>query len=156
LLVYYLELWTPPIDTVLQATPVVGQTENGLKTTQRTLKVLPEVIIYDISLTLSLPARITVTSGLNAIAHAVEALYSADANPIIDLYAQQGIKSIARALPVLIDDSIEKDDAKTLEARSEALFGAWMCGTCLGAVGMSLHHKLCHILGTPPTSSLER
>jgi maleylacetate reductase len=127
-----------------------------LKTTQRTLKVLPEVIIYDISLTLSLPAHITVTSSINAIAHAVEALYSADANPVVDLYAQQGIKSIVGALPVLIDDTVEKGDAKTLEARSEALFGAWMCGTCLGTVGMSLHHKLCHILGTPPLSSLKR
>jgi len=124
-----------------EATPIIGQTENGLKTTQRTLKVLPEVIIYDVELTLSLPAEMTVTSGLNAIAHAVEALYAKDANPLISMLAEQGIAAIARALPRI---HLNPDDA---EARSDALFGAWACGTCLGAVGMSIHHKLCHTLG---------
>ncbi|WP_053160810.1 maleylacetate reductase [Pseudomonas sp. P1.8] len=124
-----------------EATPIIGQTENGLKTTQRTLKVLPEVIIYDVELTLSLPAQMTVTSGLNAIAHAVEALYSKDANPLISSLAEQGIAAIGRALPHI---HVNPQDR---EARSDALFGAWACGTCLGAVGMSIHHKLCHTLG---------
>ncbi|SJL03350.1 related to Maleylacetate reductase [Armillaria ostoyae] len=105
-----------------EATAVIGQTENGLKTTQKTLKVLPEVIIYDISLTLTLPPRVTIT-------------------PITDTLAEQGILSIAKALPVIMNDS------GNLDARSEALYGAWACGTCLGAVGMGLHHKLCHTLG---------
>ncbi|KAF8067929.1 iron-containing alcohol dehydrogenase [Lyophyllum atratum] len=127
-----------------EATPILGQTENGLKTGQRTLKVLPEVIIYDVNLTLTLPRTMSVTSGINAIAHAVEALYSKEANPVIDLLAQEGIKSIARSLPTIVR---EKDATLLLEARSDALYGAWACGTCLGAVGMSLHHKLCHTLG---------
>jgi alcohol dehydrogenase class IV len=83
----------------------------------------------------------TVTSGMNAIAHAVEALYSPESNPMIDMLAEQGIAAIARALPVIHKEPLNKD------ARSDALFGAWACGTCLGAVGMSLHHKLCHTLG---------
>ncbi|WP_193075996.1 maleylacetate reductase [Pseudomonas sp. FME51] len=124
-----------------EATPIIGQTENGLKTTQRTLKVLPEVIIYDIDLTLTLPVQMTVTSGMNAIAHAVEALYSKDANPLISMLAEQGIAAIARAIPRIHADPLDR------EARSDALYGAWACGTCLGAVGMSLHHKLCHTLG---------
>lgn len=124
-----------------EATPIIGQTENGLKTTQRTLKVLPEVIIYDVDLTLTLPVAMTVTSGMNAIAHAVEALYSKDANPLISSLAEQGIAAIARSLP-----RIHLNPADS-EARSDALFGAWACGTCLGAVGMSIHHKLCHTLG---------
>ncbi|WP_028627154.1 maleylacetate reductase [Metapseudomonas resinovorans] len=124
-----------------EATPIIGQTENGLKTTQRTLKVLPEVIIYDVDLTLTLPAQMTVTSGMNAIAHAVEALYSKDANPLISMLAEQGIAAIGRALPRIQLDPQDK------EARSDALFGAWACGVCLGAVGMSIHHKLCHTLG---------
>ncbi|KAK0203107.1 iron-containing alcohol dehydrogenase [Desarmillaria ectypa] len=124
-----------------EATPIIGQTENGLKTTQKTLKVLPEVIIYDVSLTVTLPPRITITSGLNAIAHAVEALYSKEANPITDTLAEQGISRIARALPVIMNDP------ENLDARSEALYGAWACGACLGAVGMGMHHKLCHTVG---------
>lgn len=103
--------------------------------------VLPEVILYDVDLTLTLPAQMTVTSGMNAIAHAVEALYSPESNPMIDMLAEQGIAAIARALPIIHKEPLNKD------ARSDALFGAWACGTCLGAVGMSLHHKLCHTLG---------
>jgi hypothetical protein len=45
-----------------EATPILGETENGLKTTQRSMKVLPEVIIYDVALTLTLPLSISVTS----------------------------------------------------------------------------------------------
>jgi maleylacetate reductase len=119
---------------------------------ERTLKVLPETIIYDVSLTLTLPAKMTVTSCINAIAHAVEALYANDANPVADLYSQQGIKSVLGALPVLAADAVEKDEQKILEARRDALFGAWMCGTCAAIVNMSLHHKLCHTLGTLLTS----
>ncbi|GAA6047842.1 hypothetical protein JCM3770_004669 [Rhodotorula araucariae] len=129
-----------------EATPIIGQTENDaegkpLKTTQKTLKVLPEVIIYDVDLTLSLPPQMTVTSGLNAVAHAVEALWAVEANPIISNLAIQGIEAIGRSLPLI------KADPQSRDGRSDALFGAWACGTCLGAVGMSLHHKLCHTLG---------
>jgi maleylacetate reductase len=124
-----------------EATPILGETENGLKTTQRTLDVLPEVIVYDVNLTLSLPPRLSATSGMNAIAHAVEALYAQDANPVIANLAEQGIEALARSLPVITRD------LRNREARSDALFGAWACGTCLGSVGMALHHKLCHTLG---------
>jgi maleylacetate reductase len=124
-----------------EATPILGETQEGRKTTQRSPKVLPEVIIYDVDLTLTLPPALSATSGMNAIAHAVEALYAKDANPIVSTLAEQGIVALARALP-----SISRDP-KDREARSDALFGAWLCGTCLGAVGMALHHKLCHTLG---------
>jgi maleylacetate reductase len=124
-----------------EATPVLGETRNGVKTTQRNLKVLPEVIIYDVNLTLSLPPALSATSGMNAIAHAVEALYAKDANPVISMLAEQGIAALAKALPIVMQKPKDK------EARSDALYGAWACGTCLGAVGMALHHKLCHILG---------
>jgi maleylacetate reductase len=124
-----------------EATPILGETASGQKTTQRNPKVLPEVIIYDVDLTLTLPAPQSVTSGLNAIAHAVEALYSPEANPIVSLLALEGIAALARALPVIVDRPRDR------EARSDALYGAWACGVCLGSVGMALHHKLCHVLG---------
>jgi alcohol dehydrogenase class IV len=124
-----------------EATPILGETRDGLKTTQRSLKVLPEVILYDVDLTLSLPPGLSATSGMNAIAHAVEALYAQDANPITSLMAQEAIRALAIALPVIVKDPANK------EARSDALYGAWLCGICLGTVGMALHHKLCHTLG---------
>jgi alcohol dehydrogenase class IV len=124
-----------------EATPILGQTEKGLKTTIRDLKILPEVIIYDVDLTLTLPPGLTVTSGMNAIAHAAEGLYAKDGNPIISMIAEDGTRAIARALPGIMANPND------LDARSDALYGAWACGVTLGAVGMSLHHKLCHTLG---------
>lgn len=124
-----------------EMTSIIGQTEGGVKTTQKSPRVLPEVVIYDVDLTLSLPPALSAVSGMNAIAHAVEALYAEERNPIVSLMAAEGIRALARALPAIVD---RPDDR---EARSHALYGAWLCGTCLGAVGMALHHKLCHTLG---------
>lgn len=124
-----------------EATPILGETVNGRKTTQRTLKVLPEVILNDVDLTLTLPGPLSVTSGINAIAHAAEALYAANTNPVISMLAEQGIAALVRALPRIL--AAPED----LSARSDALFGAWTCGVCLGSVDMALHHKLCHTLG---------
>lgn len=124
-----------------EMTPILGQTEQGLKTTQRSAKVQPEHVIYDVDLTLSLPVGASVASGLNAVAHAVEALYAADGNPITSLMAQEGIRALAGALPGIVADPGDR------EARHDALYGAWLCGTCLGQAAMGLHHKLCHVLG---------
>lgn len=124
-----------------EVTPIIGETRDGVKTTLTTPKVLPEVVIYDVELTLGLPVQLSATSGLNAIAHAVEALYAKDGNPIIDMMAVEGVRALAESLPRILADMADS------EARASAQYGAWLCGTCLGAVGMSLHHKLCHTLG---------
>lgn len=124
-----------------EMTPILGETRDGLKTTQSNPKIQPETVVYDVDLTMTLPPGLTATSGMNAIAHAVEALYARDKNPIISLMAEEGIRVLARGLPAIIR---RPDDR---EARSDALYGAWLCGACLGAVGMALHHKLCHTLG---------
>jgi len=124
-----------------EMTPILGETRDGLKTTVRDPAVLPETVIYDVDLTLSLPPRLAATSGINAIAHAAEALYARDGNPVIALMAEEGIRALASALPAIAADPGNRD------ARTAALYGAWLCAVCLGAVGMSLHHKLCHTLG---------
>jgi maleylacetate reductase len=124
-----------------EMTPILGETENGAKKTVRTPKVLPEVVVYDVDLTMSLPASLSATSGMNAIAHSVEALYAPDANPINDLMACEGIRALAKALPKIVASPNDRT------ARWQALYGAWLSGICLGAVGMGLHHKLCHTLG---------
>ena len=124
-----------------EATPILGETKDGLKTTQKSSKILPEVIVYDVDLTLTLPPGLSAASGMNAIAHAVEGLYTQDANPIVSLMAEEGIRALAAALPRIVRDPSDR------EARSDALYGAWLCGVVLGSVGMALHHKLCHTLG---------
>ena len=107
-----------------EATPILGETEAGLKMTQRTLKVLPELVVYDVDLTLTLPTGLTGTSGINAIAHAVEARYAPDANPMISLLAIEGIAALARRCRA-------SRARRRSDARSEALYGAWLCGVCL-------------------------
>ena len=124
-----------------EMTPIYGLTEGGVKKTGRDPRVLPRTVIYDPELTLTLPLALTVTSALNAIAHAAEGLYAHDGNPITALMAEEGIRACAAALPRLAAD------ARDLDARGDALYGAWLCGSVLGAVAMGLHHKLCHTLG---------
>ncbi len=135
------QLVVPTTYSGSEMTAILGQTENGRKVTLRDEKVLPETVLYDVSLTLGLPAKLSAVSGLNAIAHAVEALYAQDRNPITDLMAQEGIAALSRALPSIVENPGDPG------ARSDALYGAWLCGACLGSVGMALHHKLCHTLG---------
>jgi alcohol dehydrogenase class IV len=124
-----------------EMTPIYGITEGGAKRTGRDARVLPKSVIYDPNLTLDLPVRMSAASGMNAIAHAVEAMYSHEGNPIVSLMAEEGIRALAQALPVILGKP------KDLEARSDALYGAWLCGVVLGSAGMALHHKLCHVLG---------
>jgi maleylacetate reductase len=124
-----------------EMTPVWGLTEDGVKRTGREPRVQPVAVVYDPSLTLSMPSELTATSGMNALAHAVEGLYAPDASPITSLMAEEGARAFATALPALATDGTD------LEARAEALYGAWLCGTVLGSTTMGLHHKLCHVLG---------
>ena len=124
-----------------EMTTVYGITEAGVKKTGKDVRVLPRTVIYDPELTLSLPVGMSVTSGINAIAHSAEGLYGVDSNPIMDLMAKEGIAAIARALPAI------RNNPSDIAARSAALYGAWLCGTVMSNVGMALHHKLCHTLG---------
>jgi maleylacetate reductase len=124
-----------------EVTPILGQTEDGVKTTIRDRKILPAVVIYDPMLTIELPVPMSVTSGLNAMAHAVEGVYARDCNPVSSLMAVEGVRALRDALPVIVRNPAD------VSARTSALYGSWLCGSVLGTVGMALHHKLCHTLG---------
>ncbi|MFF7133544.1 maleylacetate reductase [Streptomyces sp. NPDC008196] len=124
-----------------EMTPVWGLTEGGAKRTGRDARVQPRSVVYDPELTLSLPVPLTVTSGINALAHAVEALYAPDTSPLIALMAEEGVRAMTEALPRLAADPAD------VQARGQALYAAWLCGSCLGSTTMGLHHKLCHTLG---------
>jgi maleylacetate reductase len=124
-----------------ECTPIIGETANGKKTTQRNPVVVPAAIVYDPELTLTLPAKNSGMSGMNALAHAVEALYSPERSPLLAEFASEGIRALAQALPRVVETPSDRD------ARADALYGAWLCGTCLAASAMALHHKICHVVG---------
>ena len=124
-----------------ELTPVLGETSGGEKATRSGPEILPNTVIYDVQLTATLPWSVTVPSAINAMAHAVEALYSPDANNPTDAMALGAVRSIHHGLRAL------QHDRENLDARGELLYGAYLAGKCLGAVAMGLHHKLCHVLG---------
>jgi maleylacetate reductase len=124
-----------------EATSIWGYTENGVKHVARHAHVQPRTILYDPLLTLGLPPSVSGPSGVNAIAHCVEALYSESANPLVSIMAEEGIRALGRSLPKVVKEP------QDVAARTDALYGAWLGGVVLGAVGMALHHKLCHVLG---------
>lgn len=124
-----------------EATPILGETVANVKQTQRSVKILPETILYDVDLTVGLPVSVSMASGLNAMAHAVEALYAPDRNPVTNLMAEAALTALIDALPRIHARADDRD------ARTDALCGAWLSGCCLGVTTMALHHKLCHALG---------
>src|SRR5512142_1702537 len=103
-----------------EMTPIWGLTEKGRKTTGRDVRVLPKTVV--------MPAMLSATSGMNSIAHCVEALYAQEANPIISMMAEDGVRALAASLPVVVKEPGD------LEARAEALYGAWLGGISLGTV----------------------
>jgi len=124
-----------------EMTPIYGITVNGDKQTGRSPQVLPRAVLYDPALSASLPVPMSTASGVNAIAHCVEALYAADANPITSLMAEEGIRALADGLPRIVANPGD------MAARSACLYGAWLAGSVLGSCAVALHHKLCHTLG---------
>jgi len=124
-----------------EVTPVWGLTERSRKTTGTDRRVLPRLVVYDPELTLTLPPGLSAVSGINAVAHSAEALWSPRRNPVTSLIAEESIRALAAGLPAVVDDPA------SIEARSLSLYGAWLAGTAFANVGSYVHHKICHVLG---------
>ena len=124
-----------------ELTSIYGLSQAGRKQTGRDPRVLPKVVLYDPALTVSLPPPVTATTGMNALAHGVEALYGPGANPISSALADAGIRALAAGLP----GAVERPD--DLDGRTEALRGAWLAGAALAVAGTGIHHQICHVLG---------
>jgi maleylacetate reductase len=124
-----------------EATAVWGLTEGNRKTTGIDPQVLPKVVVYDASLTLSLPVPMSVASGLNALAHCVDAMWGPNADPINAAFAAEGIRALAEGLPRVVADPSD------LEGREHALYAAFLSAVAFASAGSGLHHKICHVLG---------
>jgi alcohol dehydrogenase class IV len=124
-----------------EMTTIWGLTENGRKITGRDRVVLPRTVIYDPELTLTLPVSLSAASGMNALAHLIEGLYDRLVSPVLAAQAGEGIRALANALPRVVSNPAD------LDARGDALYGAWLAGWILGTCGMGVHHKICHTLG---------
>jgi maleylacetate reductase len=124
-----------------ELTTIYGLSQDGRKRTGRDPLVLPKVVLYDPALTVPLPPQVTGASGMNALAHGVEAFYGPGANPVSDALAEAGIQALAEGLPAAVERP------EDLEGRTAALRGAWLAGAALAVAGTGIHHQLCHVLG---------
>jgi alcohol dehydrogenase class IV len=124
-----------------EVTPVLGETDNGVKTTRRDPALAPGTVVYDPELTVSMPAGLTRTSAVNALAHAVEALWAPNATAVTDGLATESVDGILTALPQVLADPAG------LPGRSRLQEAAWLAGLCLAGTRMGLHHQLAHVLG---------
>lgn len=124
-----------------EATNVWGLTEAARKTTGVDPKVLPQTVIYDSELMLSLPVEMSVASGLNGMAHCIDSLWAPRADPINAALAAEGIRALALGLPKIVADS------QDLDGRDGALYGAYLAAVSFASAGSGLHHKICHTLG---------
>jgi maleylacetate reductase len=123
-----------------EVTPNFGLSSDGFKHTIINAAVQPRTVIYDPSLLATLPNNVAVTSGINAVAHAVEALYAPHANPLTIGLAETGVRRMVDALRT-------RNFAIGEEWESGAFIGSWLCGEVMAQVGMGLHHRICHVLG---------
>lgn len=124
-----------------EATNVWGLTDAGAKQTGVDARVLPVSVIYDGDLLRSLPAELSVASGLNALAHSVDALWAPNANPLNAALVLEGARALRRSLPAVAADP---DDP---EAREDSLYGCYLAAVGFTSAGSAMHHKICHVLG---------
>ncbi|AUI51499.1 maleylacetate reductase [Arthrobacter crystallopoietes] len=124
-----------------EATNVWGLTEAARKSTGIDDRVLPATVIYDAELTLSLPADLSVASGLNALAHCVDSMWGPRVDPINQALAAEGIRALNQGLPAV------KHDPSGPEGREQALYGAYLAAVAFASAGSGMHHKICHVLG---------
>jgi maleylacetate reductase len=124
-----------------EMTSIWGLSEDGVKRTGRNPFVAPRLAIYDPNLTLSLPPSVSAASGMNAVAHAVEAMYAPQVGPVATAAAEDALRALAGALPQVVARPLD------IDARTLALRGAHSAGVALELAAMGLHHKICHVLG---------
>ncbi len=124
-----------------EMTPIYGITDAGRKQTARDMRVLPSTVLYDPELIYSLPPSLVATSGMNALAHCVEALYGKLVSPITDLLAEEGSRALAQGLKSIMQNPRDH------ESYNLSLYGAYLAGSVLAVVGTGIHHRICHVLG---------
>ena len=125
-----------------EMTAVWGNSEAGVKRTFRNREVAPCLVLYDPDLTHGLTARTSAASGMNALAHCIEAEYAPEQGPVTSFFALEGVKHLSESLPVVVASPTDR------VARSRALLGAHYAGRALDMTSMGLEHKLAHMLGS--------
>ncbi|MHA3704218.1 maleylacetate reductase [Jatrophihabitans sp. YIM 134969] len=124
-----------------EATSVWGLTEDGVKRTGTDPAVLPVAVVYDATLTTSLPVPLSVVSGLNAVAHVVDGRWAPHADPINRALGLEALRALRAGLSAVVADPTG------LAGRELCQYGCHLAGVAFTSAGSGLHHKICHALG---------
>lgn len=121
---------------------LLTNSETMAKVAAESIHLLADLTIIDPSLTVSVPPHVTAATGVDALAHCVEAFTSKRAHPVIDDYALRGIGLIGTYLQQAVEDG------SNLEARTGLALAAYYGGICLGPVNTTAGHAVAYPLGT--------
>ncbi len=124
-----------------EATNVWGLSDSSGKTTGVDDRVLPTTVVYDPRLVVSMPADLAAASGLNAVAHCVDALWAPRADPINAALATEGLIALRAGLLRLLDTP------QDLDAGGRTQYGCYLAAVAFASAGSAMHHKICHVLG---------
>ncbi|MCI5178658.1 MAG: molybdopterin-guanine dinucleotide biosynthesis protein B [Candidatus Electrothrix sp. AW3_4] len=122
-------------------TAVFINEETGSKGGMNGDPLYPDAAILDPELTLSLPAKVTAYTGIDALTHALEAYTSTQAHTLSEMYSLEAIDLIARNLPAACANG------GNLEARSAMLMGSLLGGKALATAGVGLVHAMAYPMG---------
>jgi alcohol dehydrogenase len=120
---------------------VIKDTERHVKMGFASFNLVPDVAVLDPRLTVGLPQRLTGSTGMDALVHAVEAFSCKQANPLSDAYARTAIDLVREYLPAAIDDG---RDAKARLAMANA---ALLAGVSFSNAMVGVVHAMGHACG---------
>jgi alcohol dehydrogenase len=121
---------------------IVQDSADGLKKGVISPHLVPDAAFVDPLLTVGMPPAVTASTGLDALTHCIEAYANRQAHPLVDTWALEGIRRIARSLPAAYTDGTN------VAARTDVALGSMYGGMCLGPVNTAAVHALAYPLGS--------
>jgi alcohol dehydrogenase len=121
---------------------ILRDARDGLKKGVISPHLVPDAAFVDPLLTLGMPPAVTASTGIDALTHCIEAFANRRSHPLVDAWALEGMRRIARSLPIAVRDGSD------VTARSDVAFGSLLGGLCLGPVNTAAVHALAYPLGS--------
>lgn len=118
-----------------------GVTEGGKKFILADPKIAPRTVILDPEAAQTLPARLLAASGMNALAHCVEAIYSTHTQALTHAYCLAGVSRLSEYLPRAVESP------EDIQAMGEVQVGACLAGMGVYSAWTGIHHAIVHVIG---------
>lgn len=119
---------------------VVYNPDNGLKKSFYSQYMIADTVILDPLMTVGLPESVTVSTGIDALSHAIESYVSLNATPYTEMFSMQAMRLIVKALKACVNNPHD------VEARSDMALASYFGGCALNA-GIGLDHIIAQPLG---------